>query len=427
MGGQLSTSEDPLVSEGPGAQDFNHVPVGALWSAVVSRRPFLLRCAVLGLLIATGVAFLIPNEYRSTAQLLPPEGQGLSGASMLGALAGGASALIPSGAAGLLNSKTAAGTAIGILSSRTVQDEIVKRFDLRRVYSVSLYVDARKKLAERTSIAEDKKSGLITIIVMDHNRERSRDIAAAYIQELDTMQRQLSTSSARQERIFLEGRLKVIKSDLDTAAKSLSEFSSRNATLDVQKQGQVTVEAAARLQGELITAQSELHGLQATYTDDNIRVREVRARLNELQSELRKLGGEGQPADNSQLGSNELFPSLRKLPILGVTYLNLYQQLTIQATLYEILTKQYELAKVQEAKEIPTIKILDQPELPEKKSFPPRSILVVGGTVLFTILGAGWVVGRAYWLHVRAAHPEKSPLLTLFASSNERDQVEATD
>ena len=414
------------MSEGQHTHGSNNVPVGMLWDELVRRRPFVIRCTGYGLLIAAAIAFLIPNEYRSTAQLLPPDQQSLSGASMLGAMAG-ASALIPSGiAGGLLNSRTPGATSIGILNSRTVQDNIINRFDLRRVYHLSRYSDTRKKLAERTTIVEDKKSGIITITVMDHDRVRARDIATAYIEALDKMQSQLSTSSARQERIFLEGRLKVIKADLDTAAKALSEFSSRNATLDVQKQGQATVEAAAKLQGELITAQSELHGLQATYTDENIRVREVRARIDELQSQLRKIGGEGETADNSQLGSNQLFPSIRKLPILGVTYFNLYQQLTMQGTLYEILTKQYELAKVQEAKEIPTIKVLDQPDLPERKSYPPRLIFIIAGTFLFALLGSAWVIGHALWMHLRLMHPEKSPLLALFDSSSEPDEVEVT-
>ena len=109
---------------------------------------------------------------------------------------------------------------------------------------------------------------------------------------------------------------------------------------------------------ELIAAQSEFSGLKANLTDDNPRVRAVHARINELQSQLRKLSGEGENADGLDLKADEMFPSVRKLPLLGVTYYDLYRQVTMQENIYETLTKQYELAKVQEAKEVPPIKVL---------------------------------------------------------------------
>ena len=362
-----------------------------------SRRRLLVRVAAISFVVLCVIALLIPNEYKSDAQLMPIDQQSLSGSSMMSAMAG-ASALLPGGlATGLLGARTPGATSIGILTSRTVQDDIINEFDLRRVYHISKYVETRKKLADRTSVVEDKKSGIIAITVMDHDPRRARDIAAAYIRELDKLLTQLSTSSARQERVFLEGRLKVIKEDLDSSSLALSQFSSRNATLDYQKQGQVTVEAAAKLQGELISAESELRGLEATYTEDNIRVREVRARMDELQSQLRKIGGQGETDTGGDLGPNQLFPSIRQLPILGVTYVNLYRRFTMQETLYELLTKQYELAKVAEAKEIPTVKVLDPPNIPEKKSFPPRSVIVVLGTLFITFAVAAWIVGKSVW------------------------------
>ena len=113
------------------------------------------------------------------------------------------------------------------------------------------------------------------------------------------------------------------------------------------------------------------------YSDDNVRVREARARIDELQSQLRKMGGIGGKVDGSDQKSDQLYPSIRELPILGVTYSDLYRQLTMQEAIYETLTKQYELAKVEEAKEIPPIKVLDEPQVPERKSSPHRSVIVL--------------------------------------------------
>lgn len=303
-----------------------------------------------------------------------------------------------------MNQRTPGATSIGILSSRTSEDDIINRFDLRRVYHCKFYADARKELARRTVMDEDKKTGIVSISVTDSDRYRARDIAEAYVKELDKLVNNLSTSSARREREFLEDRLKSIKADLDDSSRALSQFSSRNATMDPQKQGEATVEAAARLQGELITAESELSGLEAMYTDENVRVREVRARIGELRDQLRKIGGQGESEDGSDLKSDQLLPSVRKLPLLGVTYYDLYRRVTLQESLYETLTKQYELARVQEAKEIPPIKILDDPEVPERKSSPHRLIITLVVGLLSALAGTVWIVVQRF-----AARPKDFP------------------
>lgn len=304
-----------------------------------------------------------------------------------------------------MNARTPGGTLIGVLDSQTAQDDIINRFDLRRVYHCKFYVDARKILAERTTIAEDKKSGIISIAVTDRDPNRARDLAEAYVEELDKLVNKVSTSSARRERIFLEGRLQSIKTDLDASSRALSQFSSRNATMDPQKQGEATVAAAGKLQGDLIAAQSELSGLKAQYTDDNMRVREVRGRIGELQRQLRKMSGAGDSVNGADLTADQFLPSVRKLPLLGFTYYDLYRQVAMQDAIYQTLTKQYELAKVQEAKEIPPIKVLDEPNVPEKKSSPHRMIIIVLGFLFSAFAGITWILASALWNLIYGPHP----------------------
>jgi uncharacterized protein involved in exopolysaccharide biosynthesis len=404
----LSTAEehDQLVAEETEADAPIEISISELCMAIWGRRRWLAKLTGLGTLVAIVVALLIPNQYTSTAQLMPPDQQSLSNTSTLSVL-GGASAIMPSMSGGLMNAKTPGGLSIGILQSRTAQDDIINRFDLRRVYRCKLYADARKTLAGRSAIAEDKKSGIISISVTDDDPNRARDIAKAYIEELNKLVSTLSTSASRRERIFLEDRLKAIKSDLDASSVALSQFSSRNATLDYQKQGQVTVEAAARLQGELIAAQSELSGLKATYTDDNARVRQARARVGVLQSQLHKMEGVGESESGGDLKTGDLMPSLRKLPLLGVTYADLYRRVSTEQTIYETLTKQYELAKVQEAKEIPPIKVLDEPQAPERKSSPHRMSIVLLGFIASSFIGIAWVIAIKIWKLVYNSLPKK--------------------
>jgi hypothetical protein len=128
--------------------------------------------------------------------------------------------------------------------------------------------------------------------------------------------------------------------------------------------------------------------------------------VNELQKKLNEVGGAGTQGELKS--ENSLYPSIRKLPLLGVTYADLYRQTKIQETVYELLTEQYELAKVQEAKEIPTVKVLDAATVPTKKSFPPRTVVVVLGTLLGIALAMTWISGRTYWNSVEASDPRKA-------------------
>jgi uncharacterized protein involved in exopolysaccharide biosynthesis len=417
----LSTAEehDQIAAEGAAAPI--EISIAELGIVIWRRRRWLTKVIGLGVLVAIGIALLIPNKYTSTAQLMPPDAQALSSTSLLSALTGGP--IAPSFAGGLMNARTPGGTFIGILDSQTAQDDIINRFDLRRIFHCKFYTDARNILKGKTTIVEDKNSGIISISVTDRDPNRAHDLAKAYVDELDKLVNSLSTSSARREREFLEQRLKSIKSDLDASSVALSRFSSRNATLNPQSQGQALFESATRLQGELITAQSELSGLKATYSDDNMRVRGARARIGELQSQLRKMGGISGKRDGADQRSNQLYPSIRELPLLGVTYSDLSRQLAMQEGIYETLTKQYELAKVEEAKEIPPIKVLDEPGVPERKSSPHRAIIVVLGFLLSAFAGITWILASALWDLTNGFNFLKEGGIVLLRSIRDHDAV----
>ena len=377
------------------------------------QRRFLFRAAAFSCIASIALALLIPVRFQSVTRLMPPDGQSSSGLGMLAAMAGKSGSFGLGGMAGdLLGIKSSGALFVGVLNSQTVQDRLIDEFDLKKVYRNSKIEDARKSLAEHTDITEDRKSGIISIGVTDHDPNRAARMAQAYVTELDRLVAQVSTSSARRERIFLEGRLDKVQTDLNAAAEKFSDFASKNTAIDIPAQGKAMVEAAATLQGQLIAAQAELSGLQQVYTDNNVRVRAAEARVAELQKKLNEIGGAGTPGNPSP--ANSLYPSIRRLPILGVTYADLYRQTKIQETVFELLTQQYELAKVQEAKEIPTVKILDPAIVPTKKSFPPRTIIVALGTMLGICLAMTWVLGRTSWDAVEATDPRKLFALEVF-------------
>ncbi len=379
-----------------------HMPLMALlWH---SRRR-LLRIAATGLALSTLFAFLIPKQYESTVELMPPDPQ--TSSSTLALLMGGIANPALTGITGsLFNPRTPGSVFVGILQSRTVADDIINRFDLRKAYGYKRYTETRKKLARRTDISEDKKTAIITLTVTDNDPVRARDIARMYVDELDKLVAQLSTGSAHRERAFLEERLQAIRRDLDSSTKELAEFSSKNGAIDIQAQSKAMLEAGARAQGELIAAQAELRGLEQIYAPESVKIQAARARIGELQRQIQKMSGTGEGGSGGV--SDDLYPPLRKLPLLSVTYYDLYRRAKIQEAVFEALTKQYEIAKVQEAREIPSVKVLDMPQVPEKKAFPPRLLLILLGTLTFISGAIGWIAFQRWWIDSDGVDPRRA-------------------
>ncbi len=421
---QIEESPQPISEEmdleGVSSYELRAKAVGQL-RLLWGERRFLGKAFLAGLAVGCLVAFLIPARYEASVQLMPPDSQSTTGMAMMAALTAKAGNSNLGGLAGdLLGIKSSGALFIGVLGSRTVQDRLVERFQLRKVYSIRLEEDARKKLQERTGLSEDRRSGIIDITVVDRDPRRAAAIAEAYVGELNQLVTELATSGAHRERVFLEERLKTVKQDLDDASQKFSQFASKNAAIDIKEQGRAMVDAASKLQGEKIAAEAELKGLEQIYMPDNVRVRAVDARISELQRQLEKLGGAGAGAPSqTTAASDSLYPSIRELPLLGVTWGDLYQRTRIEEAVYEALTQQYELAKVQEAKETPSVKVLDAARVPEKKSFPPRTLITLLGAFLF--LGAG-VVGltlRTQWNETDAKDPGKLFAQEVFQTVNQ--------
>jgi capsule polysaccharide export protein KpsE/RkpR len=411
--GAARGSGEHASAPGEGATSRNDLArVRRIWTG----RGFVLRAALAGMLLSTLVAFLIPSRFDSTTRLMPPE-QMNSGMAMIEAIAGGRgnsdlSSGLSSGLGGiagdLLGLKSSGGLFIGILESRTIQDDIIAKFGLQRMYREKYLEDARNRLRMNTDISEDRKSGMISIQVTDRDPRRAASIAEEYVAELNQVVNLLNTSSARRERVFLEERLGQVRLDLAAAEKGFSEFASKNAAIDIEAQGKVMLGSAAELEGQMIAGKTELEALKQIYSDNNVRVRATRAKVDELQRQLQKLDGNGQDGVAGAIdGQQDPYPPIRELPLLGVSYADLYRNTKIQETIFETLTQAYELAKVEEAKETPSVKIIDPPNVPEKRSFPHRMQIIVVGTCVFFAGGVVWLLGVAAWGDIEPRDPRK--------------------
>jgi len=224
-----------------------------------NNRHLMLRAAGAAFALSMVVAFILPKEYESGARLMPPEQGGGNGAAMLAALVGKSSASGLAGLAGsLIGAKNNSALFVALLHSGTISGHLIDKFDLQRVYHTRYRDSTAKRLARLTKITEDPKNGVITIVVTDEDRNRAKELAQAYLDELNGLVARVNTSSAHREREFIEQRLNTVQAELQRAQLELSDFSSKNTTIDLKEQTKATVDAGAKLEGQLIAGESEL-------------------------------------------------------------------------------------------------------------------------------------------------------------------------
>jgi uncharacterized protein involved in exopolysaccharide biosynthesis len=404
-----------------------------LWA----RRRFVARFTAQGVVLFILIAFLIPKRYTATVHLMPPSFNNISELAMSlpgltsdsdsgsgsggGSGGGGKGSGLMGLASQLLGLNSSGQLFVGVLQSRTIEDDIINRFGLMKRDRTRYIEDARKNLEGVTEINVDDKTGILSIAVEDKDPKLAAAIADAYVENLNKVLSTVNISSAHRERVFIEKRRAEVKIDLDESSKVFSEFSSQNAAIDLPEQAKAMVQAGADLQAQLIGAQSMLTGLRQIYTDNNPRVRQMEAQVAELERQVNKVGGkEVTPANGSKLGSDELYPSVRQLPLLGVRYLDLYRRTKIDEAVYELLTKQYEIAILQEARDVPSAQVLDPAVVPQKKTSPSRTLIVLGGMAFSFLAGVCGIISEAYWKRTDPRLPWKLFATEVFLTCKSR-------
>jgi len=418
---RAATLADPVAAAA--ARERRLARIRLLWEG----RRSLGRITAMGILCLIAIAFLIPDKYTSTTRLMPPDQEGSSGLGMLAQMFSSSkdsdSSSLGSMASSALGLKSSGALFIGVMQSRTVEDALISKFNLRQVYGEKEWVKARSKLESNTNIQDDKKSGIISIAVTDKSPERAAAMAAAYVTELNSVVTNLNTSSAHRERVFLQGRLQQVQQNLEADEKSFSQFASKNSAIDVPQQGKAMIEAAASLEGQLIAEETELQSLRQIYTDSNVRVRSMEAEVASLRQQLQAMGGKG-AADSAAAGDQDgtsLYPSISELPILGVTYADLYRRTKVQEAVFETLTKEYEMAKVEEAKETPSVRVLDPANIAQRPSSPNRPLIILGGGALCFLLACLWLIGESKWQQIDPNDPGKLLAQEIFGTT--RNQI----
>jgi uncharacterized protein involved in exopolysaccharide biosynthesis len=319
--------------------------------------------------VALGVAFLLPPTYLSRTVFLPPQQQGAASAalSQLGAL---------SGLAGAVSGLRSSGDQyVALLQSATIADQIIDQFGLMQVYDVEYRFQARKQLSDSARVTLGKKDGLIAIEVVDRSPQRAADIANRFVEELRSLTSRLALSEAQQRRTLFEGQLKQTRDQLTAAQVALqtSGFSQSALRADAR----ASAEGYARLRAEATSAEVRLQALRRNLADSAPEVQQAVSVLGALRAQLTKLEESDKPNG-------------------GPDYVSKFREFKYQETLFDLLARQYELARVDEAREGALIQIVDEARPAEHKHRPLRGpIAVVATIVSFILLAAGLLAREA--------------------------------
>lgn len=307
--------------------------------------------------------------FTATAKMLPPEKS--QGASALMAQLGGLAGLA-GGAAGIKNPND---LYIGMLKSRTLQDAMIKRFDLISLWEAKLESSARERLGSMSNISSGKDS-IITIEVTDEDPKRAAEMANAYIDELYKLTKSIATTEASRRRLFFEQQFQLAKEQLAKAEMAARQGLEKGGIVKVDDQGRTMVETSARLRGQITVKEVQIGAMQSFAAPGNPELRMAQQELAVLKNELART--EGANAGKAKNGHPQ--------GVQGFENLNLLRDLKYYEVVYELLAKQYEMAKLDEAKDSAIIQVMDAAIPPDHKSKPKRAQIVILAT-----LAAGFV------------------------------------
>jgi uncharacterized protein involved in exopolysaccharide biosynthesis len=358
------------------------ISIRDICNALKRRKSRIGLAAAVSAVLASAVAFLIPKTFTSEAMILTPQQSqpSFSAMAQLTGLGSGGAGLSSLGLLSGLGLRSPADLFVGILQSRTIADSLIEKFNLKQVYGVEDFFAARKRLKRNTTIKTGRDT-LIHVEVEDRDPRRAAGLANAYIDELADQNSRVALTDASQRRLFYEGQLAREKDALADAEITLRDTQKSTGLVAPTGQADSLIRAVSQLHAEILGRQAQLEAMKSFAADTNPRFQIVKREVGALQAELDKL-----ERGNHIPGTPEV--STGQLPDAGLQYLRKYRDVKYHETLFEILAKQYEAARLDEAKSAPMLQVIDRAVPPERKSWPPRTI-IIAGSVLLTVVGAG--------------------------------------
>lgn len=347
------------------------------------------------------ISFFLPQWYRATTTILPPERETLNfgaASSLLGAASGFATSL------SLPFMATPSDIIAAILKSRTVAKAVVEKENLMQVYKTRSMEAALRELFSHVSV-NVAQEGIVSLSYEDKDRERAASVTNCFVEELDRVNRETSTSKAKNARMFIEGRLEEAQKDLNQTEEALRKFQEENKTLVLDDQMRTAIEKAADLKAEMVSSEIELNVLSKTMSPSHPQIQSLRSRINEIKRQLEVLESGNQK--ESPEGKTVLDVPFDEVPSLSLQLARLIREVKIQEKIFELLTQQYEQQKIEETKDTPTIQVLDKAIPPEKSIRPKRALLVGISGILSLLTSTVFVFGLEYFKRSKKRNPER--------------------
>jgi tyrosine-protein kinase Etk/Wzc len=374
---------DAVVENKRASGPVDEITLLELWAIAAQRKRLILYVTVAAAAVSVVVSLLIPNRYTATTCLLPPQQQQslaaalasqMGGASLLGAVAGKD-----------LGLKNPNDLYIGMLKSRVVNDALIKRFDLAKVYRDKKMSEVRKDLQSATDI-QNGKEGFINVSVEDKDAKRAAEMANAYVEELRSLTSTLATTEAGQRRLFFEQQLRKTKDDLANAEVALKETQQKTGFIQMDSQARAIIGSVAALRAQIAAKEVELRAMQFSSTDQNPDLVMGRQQLAGLQAQLAKL----EKQQNS--GGGDIQVPTGAIPEAGLEYIRSLRDVKYYEAVFELLAKQLEAANLDEARQGAVIQVVDPAIEPDKKSSPHRSLIVLASIIAAFIGALVWIL-----------------------------------
>jgi uncharacterized protein involved in exopolysaccharide biosynthesis len=352
---------------------------------VVRYRWLILKTATYTIVIGVIVSLLLPIRYTAMTSVLPPQ-QGSSAGSGLMAQLGnlGSVASLAGGSLGLKNPND---LQVAMLKSRTVEDAMVDRFHLMDFFKVTHKSDARKKLEKIVDIENGAKDGLIRISVTDRDPHRAEEMANGYVEEFKRLSATLAVTEASQRRLFFEQQLAQARDNLANAEEDLKKTEQKTGLVQLDAQTRATIELLADLRGQIAAKEVQIAGMRSFATGENPDLQIAEQQLAGLRAQEQRMGATTEGASNALIPKGNMQEA-------GIEYIRKLRDVKYFETIFDLLARQYEVAKVDEARQGAVVQVVDRAVVPDRKSFPQRTLIVLGSAVLGLFLGVAWAFSR---------------------------------
>jgi len=361
----------------------------SITSLLLRWRRLLIRVSFAAAIVAVVVSLLLPQWYTATAVVSPPQ-EGDSGPGLMQLVNQLGTGIGLSGRGrGLAGNAPEVDLMIGALKSRRLRGQVVDAFGLVEEYDAKSREHAIKELGEHLEV-NTTPEGFVEVKVEARDKQRAADMANAFVSLLDAYNRKVSVEDATRTVEFIRSCLDENQERQERAANALREFQEKTGVVELGEQTRVTVEAIAALEAERARLEIQRGVLEHYATDSQPQLGQIDAELREVAKRLDLL--RGRTAADSTARGRVLLP-LGDLPDLGLQYVNLKREVLVREKVFEFLTSQLEEARIREARDLQTVRVLDDAVPPIRKSRPRRSIIVILTAGLAFALSIGVAVG----------------------------------